>query len=431
MRWVGLAVVLVGCTGQILDRDPYVEPDPSADAAAEDALADGQTDTSDAGLDAPIDVMRVDVPPSCEPEEEACNGEDDDCDGLVDEALVIMCGESTGACEPGVARCVDGAFAECTPAVGPAPAESCDGVDEDCDGSTDEEVGARACGSDVGACSAGMQVCAMGVFGACMGQVGPATETCNNIDDNCDGMIDNGIAARACGSAVGACSMGTQSCSAGAWGACGGGVTPRAETCNGIDDNCDGMVDNLPPRTCGTNTGRCRTGTQACVGGSWAACSGNVAPRPERDNGIDDDCNGVIDNGIPCESARERQQRVITSNERVSRGLSPLTCDRGLRRAARKHAQDMCDRNYFSHTTRGSGLTPTDRINREMVSWTRNGENIAHGGIYASPMQVHTGWMNSSGHRANILNPDFGRLGVGYATCAPLRDPYWVQNFAN
>src|SRR5437588_361505 len=68
------------------------------------------------------------------------------------------------------------------------------------------------------------------------------------VDDNCDGRVDEGCACtdgalRLCGSNVGACRTGTQTCGRGAWGACTGGVTPGPETCNGVDDNCDGLTD--------------------------------------------------------------------------------------------------------------------------------------------------------------------------------------------
>ncbi|MEI8256274.1 MAG: M23 family metallopeptidase, partial [Deltaproteobacteria bacterium] len=76
----------------------------------------------------------------------------------------------------------------------------------------------------------------------------PAAETCNNLDDDCDGQIDDGVS-RGCYAGPpgtdgrGICVRGTQPCSAGTWGACGGEVLPREEICNGLDDNCDGNVD--------------------------------------------------------------------------------------------------------------------------------------------------------------------------------------------
>ena len=95
---------------------------------------------------------------------------------------------------------------------------------------------------------------------------------------------------------VGVCRAGTQTCSGGVWGACTGQVTPSAETCNGLDDNCNGTVDDgLGTITCGT--GACQRTVPACVSGAPNTCTPG-APSPEIcGNGIDDNCNGVVDEG--------------------------------------------------------------------------------------------------------------------------------------
>jgi hypothetical protein len=83
-----------------------------------------------------------------------------------------------------------------------------------------------------------------------------------------------------------------------------GAVTPTLEDCNGIDDNCDGIIDNLPSRACydgpaGTRgVGACRDGTQSCASGAWGACVGAFKPNPEACNGMDDDCNGIPDDNV-------------------------------------------------------------------------------------------------------------------------------------
>ena len=239
---------------------------------------------------------------------EDCNGLDDDCDGATDEDLTRGCGIDVGACSGGTATCFGGAWGACSGGIGPA-VERCDGVvDDDCDGTVDDGCGciagaARACGTDVGACIAGSEICdAAGAWGACTGAVGAGTETCNAVDDDCDGSTDE-LLARPCGTDTGACAMGTERCAAGVWGSCSGGVTPVPERCDGlVDDDCDGVVDDGcdcatgATRACGTDVGACVAGRETCdTAGRWGTCTGAVGPAIETCNGVDDDCDGAID----------------------------------------------------------------------------------------------------------------------------------------
>jgi uncharacterized protein YkwD len=126
------------------------------------------------------------------------------------------------------------------------------------------------------------------------------------------------------------------------------------------------------------------------------------------------------------DTAEEDQVTALVNEERAKAGCGALHTDERLRTAARGHSRDMATNDYFSHTA-PNGSTFVDRA--AAAGYPRDeagGENIAMG--YRTPAEVMDGWMNSEGHRANILNCDFKAIGVGLA-----RDPdgtaYWTQVF--
>jgi uncharacterized protein YkwD len=105
----------------------------------------------------------------------------------------------------------------------------------------------------------------------------------------------------------------------------------------------------------------------------------------------------------------EAQMLILVNRERVAAGLRPLAPDPELTEVARRHSADMFTRGYFAHDT-PEGLDPFARMRESHVRYVTAGENLA----LAPTLQVaHSGLMNSPGHRANILNPQFGRLGIG------------------
>ena len=117
------------------------------------------------------------------------------------------------------------------------------------------------------------------------------------------------------------------------------------------------------------------------------------------------------------------QEVIRLVNEiRAENGLSTLTYDWELARVARYKSQDMKDNNYFSHTSPVYG-SPFQMMKSFGISYRSAGENIAKG--YATPEAVVEGWMNSPGHRANILNSSFTHIGVGYVADGR----YWTQMF--
>ncbi len=123
----------------------------------------------------------------------------------------------------------------------------------------------------------------------------------------------------------------------------------------------------------------------------------------------------------------EERVAQLVNIEREKNGLQPLTLDSSISNVARAKSQDMADNNYFAHqspTYGGAG----DMMRNFGINWSAWGENIASG--QDTPEEVVNAWMNSEGHRANILSSNFGKIGVGYVTSAN-GTPYWTQMFTN
>jgi len=121
-------------------------------------------------------------------------------------------------------------------------------------------------------------------------------------------------------------------------------------------------------------------------------------------------------------SAYEAEVVRLVNVERRKAGLPELSQDWQLSRVARYKSQDMKDRGYFSHTSPTYG-SPFEMMRSFGISYRSAGENIAKG--QSTPAAVVTAWMNSSGHRANILNKSFTHIGVGYVAGGN----YWTQMF--
>ena len=253
-------------------------------------------------------------PADCPPPAERCNGVDDDCDGAADEDFACTAGagvECTTVCgTDGTGTCTDSCTlpvaTRCTP-----PPEECNGLDDDCDGTPDDgfpcERGARVtclttCSSTgAGTCS---DTCSLPSDEECI----PPIEACNGEDDDCDGLVDETFACPArssveCMSVCGTAGTGlcTESCTLPGVTLC----TPPPEECNGLDDNCDGVPDSGflcemgSPVMCVTT---CRsTGSGTCTDTCRLPPPEECTPPIELCNGEDDDCDGEIDNGLPCE----------------------------------------------------------------------------------------------------------------------------------
>lgn len=121
-------------------------------------------------------------------------------------------------------------------------------------------------------------------------------------------------------------------------------------------------------------------------------------------------------------SAYETEVIRLVNEIRQQNGLQPLSTNWELSRIARYKSQDMLENRYFAHNSPTYG-TPFQMITAFGLSYRTAGENIAKG--YASPQAVVNDWMNSSGHRANILNASYKQIGVGYVS----NGNYWTQMF--
>jgi putative metal-binding protein len=248
--------------------------------------------------------VRVWYAPACVPTTEICNGLDDDCDGSVDEGTSgapTTCG--IGACtSTGVTTCTAGVPGNtCTP--GTPSSEVCNGLDDNCNGTVDEGTSGAPTTCGVGACtSIGMTTCTAGTPGDTCTPGTPSSEVCNGLDDNCNGTVDEGTSGAPTTCGVGACtSTGVTTCTAGVPGdSCSPG-TPSPEVCNGLDDDCDGGVDEGNPGgglacVVAGNLGQCAIGTTACTSGA-IVCNQNNEPASETCDGLDNDCDGDVDEG--------------------------------------------------------------------------------------------------------------------------------------
>ncbi len=126
-------------------------------------------------------------------------------------------------------------------------------------------------------------------------------------------------------------------------------------------------------------------------------------------------------------STFESQVLTLLNQERTNRGIPALKSNTKLRNAALGHTQDMACNNFIGHLG-SDGSDPGDRITAAGYDYSTWGENVAAG--YTSPSSVVDAWMDSTGHRANILNPSFTEIGIGYVyNSASTYGHYWTTDF--
>ena len=124
-------------------------------------------------------------------------------------------------------------------------------------------------------------------------------------------------------------------------------------------------------------------------------------------------------------SSQAEQVLQLVNNERSKAGLKPLQMSEELRSIATLKARDMAEKNYFDHNSPTYG-SPFQMLQNYGVHYSSAGENIAAG--QRTPEEVMNSWLNSSGHRANILNKNFDTIGIGFVEGGKY-GTYWVQLF--
>lgn len=136
-----------------------------------------------------------------------------------------------------------------------------------------------------------------------------------------------------------------------------------------------------------------------------------ISPITTNDSGFNDNTSGSTSNDVNSLSMTADEEKIfnLVNEARVSAGLSKLSVDKELLRVARIKSQDMVDSNYFSHNSPIYG-TPFQMIKNFGISYKSAGENIAGN---SSVEAAFTAWMNSSGHKANILGNSFTHTGIG------------------
>lgn len=156
---------------------------------------------------------------------------------------------------------------------------------------------------------------------------------------------------------------------------------------------------------------------------------GGAAPSSPATSVGGDRTDAGSDGCVAPTSASDWRARVLqlVNAERTQRGLSPLTRNATLEAQANQYACEMITYEFFDHVNPVTGSTLPDRARQFSYEYQTIGENLAAG--QSSPEQVMEDWMNSDGHRANILHPDFMEIGIGIRESTNQYRYYWVQEF--
>ena len=191
--------------------------------------------------------------------------------------------------------------------------------------------------------------------------------------------------------------------------------TSKPDNNTGSDNNSTSKPDN--------NTGS-DNGSTSKPDNNTGSGNGTTS-KPDNNTGSDSNNSGSTNQGSTNFAAYQQEVVNLVNKERAKYGLSALKSNSSLANVATIKSQDMVNKNYFSHTSPTYG-SPFDMMKQFGISYKTAGENIAMG--QKTPSEVVTAWMNSEGHRKNILSSSFTQIGVGVAKNANSQ-LYWTQMF--
>lgn len=300
------------------------------------------------------------------------------------------------ACSAGAARCVGDKIQRCT-----TDAKGCLvwSAEETCP--NNQSCSNNECQGSQGGCK---DLCASGAKRC----VGVAVQSCERAGNGCLEWSTPIPCPTGQGCQAGACQSGGSSCQ---------------DQCREGDTRCQGVEIQscqrqgqcttwVRSRQCGANQS-CKSESN----GVTCACKAGFKPAANGTS-CEPDSSSALDCGM---NQFEKQTHEIVNQERQKQGLAPLKCHANIVRESREWSKKQCARGSIGHDG-ASG-----RIQATGLSWSTWGENVAAG--QSSPADVMRGWMNSPGHRANILKSAFTHLGVGYYNCGKGYKHYWTQLF--